>query len=59
MFGVVVAYGLGTILTKTGVSDAVMWRIMFGFDILTISFVIVNIILGVIAESPNSLIMKG
>jgi hypothetical protein len=58
MFGVVVAYGLGTILTKAGVSMHIMWRIMFGLDILTISFVIINCILGVIPESPNSLIMK-
>ncbi len=59
MFGVVVAYGLGTILTKAGVSDQIMWRVMFGFDIITISFVIINCLLRVIPESPNSLIMKG
>jgi len=58
MFGVVVAYGLGTILTKVGASMHVMWRVMFGLDILTISFVIINCILGIIPESPNSLIMK-
>lgn len=48
MFGVVVAFGLGIILTKCGVEDQIMWRIMFGLDILTISFVIVNCFLGVI-----------
>ncbi len=59
MFGVVFAFGMGIILAKAGVNDQVMWRIMFGLDILSISFVIFNCFIGFIPESPNSLIMKG
>ena len=59
MFGVVFAFGLGIILTKAGFEDQIMWRIMFGLDILTILFVIAKCFLGVIPESSNSLIMKG
>ncbi len=59
VFGVVFAYLLGIILTKSGVPEEIMWRIMFGFNYVTIITVILNCIFGVIPESPNSLIING
>jgi hypothetical protein len=48
MFGVVLAFALGIILTKAGVPPKIMWRIMFGFDIITIIYGIVNCLIGYI-----------
>lgn len=59
VFGVVFAYGFGVILTKAGLPDEIIWRIMFGFNIITILTVFLNCLFKVIPESPNSLIMKG
>ncbi len=58
MLGLVTVFGFGVILTKSGVEYQVLWRVMFGLDILPICIVIVSCFLGIIPESPNSLIMK-
>lgn len=57
--GVVFAYGFGIVLTKSGVPDYIMWRIMFAFNGVFILTVIISCLTGFIPESPNSLIIQG
>ncbi len=59
VFGIVFAYGFGVIMTKCGLSEEILWRIVYGFSSITILIVIFCCILKVVPESPNSLIMKG
>jgi len=46
--GVLFAYTLGTILSKSEVDDHFMWRGMFGFNIVMILFVLLNCLFGII-----------
>ncbi len=57
--GVLFAYSLGTILTKSGVPDHIKWRVMFGVNIIVILYLLCNCLFGFIPESPKSFIRKG
>lgn len=46
--GVVFAYGFGVILTKAGLSEQILWRVIFGFDAITILVVIIACLIGII-----------
>ncbi len=59
ILGVLFAYSLGAILTKSGVPDDIKWRIMFGFNIIVILYLLGNCLLGFIPESPKSFIRRG
>lgn len=57
--GILFAYVLGAIITKSGIPDHIKWRLMFGFNILVILYLLLNCLFGFIPESPKSYIRKG
>ena len=58
VIGVVFSFLMGIILLKAGVEGAIMWRIMFILNAITLGISTACILLKIIPESPNSLIMN-
>lgn len=56
--GIFFAYVYGTILTKSGVPDHIKWRLVFGFNFVTLMILFINCVFGFLPESPKSYIRK-
>lgn len=46
--GILFAYTLGMILTKSKVDDRFLWRGMFGFNFVMIVFILFNCLVGIV-----------
>lgn len=53
------AFGINTILLKTGVDQVLRWRLVISLNFFIILIIIIAIVTKFLPESPNSLIPKG
>lgn len=58
VIALVVSYALGLILTAAEVGPFAFYRVMVGFNFLTLAIQTICLVAGVIPESPNSLILN-